>query len=145
SAEADEAPTIPSGNAPEIVVSTEPAELIVTDGPADFVPLVDGLLVLQNSDDDVFMHVGDQQYYVVLAGRWFRAPSLDGPWSYRAADDLPPAFARIPDDSAQADSRVHVAGTAEAEEALLDAQVPQAAAVERGQVDIDVEYDGAPD
>ena len=135
---------ITAANAPEIVVSTEPAELIVTEGPAAFVPLVDDLLVLQNSDDDVFMHVSSQYFYIVLAGRWYRAFSLTGPWSYQLADDLPKAFANIPRDSSQADSRVYVAGTEEAKEAVLDAQVPQTAAVKRGEVDIDVKYDGEP-
>ncbi|MGA9572590.1 MAG: hypothetical protein WBS20_01450, partial [Lysobacterales bacterium] len=131
-------------NAPEIVVSTEPAELIVTEGPADFVPLVDDLLVLQNSDDDVFLNVSSQNYYIVLAGRWYRSHSLNGPWVYQPSDKLPTAFADIPRDSDQADSRVYVAGTDEAQEAVLDAQVPQTAAVKRGVVDIDVKYDGEP-
>jgi hypothetical protein len=135
---------ITAANAPEIVVSTEAAELIVTEGPAAFVPLVDDLLVLQNSDDDVFMHVNSQKFYIVLAGRWYRASSLNGPWAYQPADDLPAAFANIPRDSDQADSRVYVAGTEEARDAVLDAQVPQTAAVARGEVDIDVEYDGEP-
>ncbi len=135
---------ITAANAPEIVVSTEPAELIVTEGPAAFVPLVDDLLVLQNSDDDVFMHVSSQKFYIVLAGRWYQASSLNGPWAYQPADDLPPAFANIPLDSDQADSRVYVAGTQEARDAVLDAQVPETAAVERGEVDIEVEYDGEP-
>lgn len=144
---AGQAPAEPvtAANAPEIVVATEPAELIVTEGPAAFVPLVDDLLVLQNSEDDVFMHLGSQQYYIVLAGRWYRAKSLNGPWAWQAADQLPPAFADIPQTSDQADSRVYVAGTPEAEEAVLDAQLPQTAAVERGPVDIEVEYDGEPD
>ena len=135
---------ITAANAPEIVVSTEPAELIVTDGPAAFIPLVDDLLVLQNSDDDVFMHVSSQDFYIVLAGRWYHASSLDGPWVYQQADKLPKAFASIPRNSNQADSRVYVAGTEEAREAVLDAQVPQTAAVKRGEVDITVEYDGEP-
>jgi len=143
---ADEQPVEPitAANAPEIVVSTEPTELIVTEGPAVFVPLVDDLLVLQNSDNDVFMHVSSQKYYIVLAGRWYHAGSLNGPWAYRPADDLPAAFANIPRNSDQADSRVYIAGTEEARDAVLDAQVPQTAAIERGEVDIDVEYDGAP-
>jgi hypothetical protein len=136
---------ITAQNAPEIIVSTEPAELIVTNGPAAFVPLVDDLLVLRNSDDDVFMHVSGQDYYVVLSGRWYRAPSLNGPWSFQAADRLPPAFANIPLESEQADSRVYVAGTEEATEAVLDAQLPQTAAVARGYVDLDVVYDGNPE
>jgi hypothetical protein len=135
---------ITAANAPEIVVSTEPAELIVSEGPAAFVPLVDDLLVLQNSDDDVFMHVSTQEFYIVLAGRWYHSRSLNGPWTYRPADELPMAFASIPQDSDQADSRVYVAGTQEARDAVLDAQVPQTAAVARGEVDIEVEYDGDP-
>ena len=136
--------TVTAANAPEIVVSTEPTELIVTEGPAAFVPLVDDLLVLQNSDDDVFMHVSSQNFYIVLAGRWYSASSLSGPWAYQQAEKLPKAFADIPRDSNQADSRVYVAGTEEAREAVLDAQVPQTAAVKRGEVDIEVKYDGEP-
>ncbi len=135
---------VTAANAPELVVSTEPAELIVTDGPAAFVPLVDDLLVLQNSDDDVFMDVSSQNFYIVLAGRWYRSASLNGPWVYQPSDNLPTAFANIPRDSSQADSLVYVAGTEEAHEAVLDAQVPQTAAVQRGVVDIDVQYDGEP-
>ena len=135
---------ITAANAPEIVVSTEPAELIVTEGPAAFVPLVDDLLVLQNSDDDVFMHVSSQKFYIVLAGRWYQSDSLTGPWSFQPSDKLPGSFADIPRDSEQADSRVYVAGTEEAKDAVLDAQVPQTAAVKRGEVDIEVKYDGEP-
>lgn len=136
---------VTAANAPEIVVATEPTELVVTDGPAVFLPLVDDLLVLQNSDDDVFMHVGSQQFYIVLAGRWYHARSLNGPWSYQAADRLPAAFADIPRTSAQADARVHVAGTPEAETAVLDAQVPEVQTVRRGPADVEVEYDGEPE
>lgn len=142
--EAANSPEITAANAPEIVVSTEPAELIVTEGPAAFVPLVDDLLVLNNSDDDVFMHTGEQRYYIVLSGRWYQSPSLEGPWEFRDSAELPEAFARIPDESEQADARVYVAGTQEAEQAVLDAQVPQTAAVQRGEADVDVQYDGEP-
>jgi len=135
---------VTAANAPEIIISTEPAELIVTEGPAAFVPLVDDLLVLQNSDDDVFMHVSSQNFYIVLAGRWYHGRSLDGPWSYQPADELPVAFANIPPESRQADSRVYVAGTNEARDAVMDAQVPQTVAVARGQADIKVKYDGKP-
>lgn len=142
--QAEPSEPVTASNAPEIVVSTEPAELIVSEGPAAFVPLVDDLLVLQNSEDDVFMHVSSQKFYIVLAGRWYQSGSLTGPWSYQAADELPDAFANIPRDSNQADSRVYVAGTEEARDAVLDAQVPQTAAVKRGEVDIEVKYDGEP-
>jgi hypothetical protein len=131
-------------NAPEIVVSTQPSELIVSEGAPDFEPLVDDLLVLKNSQEDIFMHVSSQDYYVVLSGRWFRAKSLDGPWTFSSSDALPAAFNKIPEDSPQAESRVYVAGTDEAREAVMDAQIPQTAAVQKGTVDLDVSYDGEP-
>ena len=135
---------VTAANAPEIIVSTRPAELVVTEGPAAFVPLVDDLLVLNNSEDDVFMHLGEQEYYIVLAGRWYRSKSLNGPWTFQDSSQLPDAFTRIPQESDQAESRVYVAGTGEAEEAVLDAQVPQTAAVQRGEADVEVQYDGDP-
>jgi len=135
---------ITAANAPEIVVSTEPAELIVSEGEPDFEPLVDDLLVLKNSQSDIFMHVSAQDYYIVLSGRWFRAKSLEGPWTFNAADELPDAFNNIPTDSRQAESRVYVAGTDEAREAVMDAQIPQTAAVQKGSVDLEVSYDGDP-
>jgi hypothetical protein len=142
--EGDESEPVTADNAPEIVVSTQPAELIVSDGPPDFQPLVDDLLVLKNSQSDIFMHVSAQDYYVVLSGRWFRAKSLNGPWTFSASDSLPSAFNDIPADSRQADSRVFVAGTDEAREAVMDAQIPQTAAVQKGEVDLEVTYDGDP-
>ena len=142
--EAEEASeeVVTSSNAPEIVVSTKPAELIVSEGEPDFEPLVDDLLVLKNSQNDIFMHVSAQDYYIVLSGRWFHAKSLSGAWTYKPSDQLPEAFGNIPPESKQADSRVYVAGTDEAREAVMDAQIPQTAAVKKGSVDIEVTYDG---
>ena len=135
---------ITADNAPEIVISEKPAELLVTEGKPNFEPLVDDLLVLKNSQSDVFMHVSSQDYYIVLSGRWFRSKSLSGPWEFNPSDQLPPAFNDIPPDSKQAESRVYVAGTDEAREAVMDAQIPQTAAVNKGPVDIEVSYDGDP-
>jgi len=135
---------VTAANAPEIVVSTEPSELIVTEGEPDFEPLVDDLLVLKNSQSDIFMHVSEQDYYIVLSGRWFKAKSLNGPWTFNPSDQLPLAFSNIPEESKQADSRVYVAGTSEAREAVMDSQIPQTASVKKGPVDIEVSYDGDP-
>ena len=79
-----------------------------------------------------------------LSGRWYKAPALKGPWSYVASDELPKSFKDIPKDSDSADVLAYVAGTLEAREAVLDAQIPQTATVKRGSVDLDVEYDGDP-
>lgn len=64
--EAEEASdeVVTASNAPEIVVATTSAELIVSEGEPDFEPLVDDLLVLKNSQSDIFMHVSAQDYYI---------------------------------------------------------------------------------
>jgi hypothetical protein len=130
---------------PRVIVATEPTELIVTDGAPTYTP-IDGnnLLYMSNTESDVFMEIATQQYYVLLAGRWYRASSLDGPWAYVPSDKLPVAFAKIPLSSPRANVLVHVAGTEEAKEAVLNASVPQTTAVKPGQVDMKVAYDGEP-
>ena len=55
-----------------------------------------GLLRVINTDSVLFRNSGDGQFYFLVAGRWFRAASLDGPWS-AASKNLPSDFARIPD------------------------------------------------
>ena len=133
------------GPVPEVIVATEPTELIVTDGPPKFNPIAGGdLLYLSNTASDVLMDVSSQQYYVLLSGRWFRAETMKGPWQYVRADNLPDSFAKIPSGSAKGDVLASVAGTPEAEEAVEDAQVPQTAAVKRDEAHLEVEYDGEP-
>lgn len=136
--------TITGDNAPLIVVSHTPAELVVSVGKASFQPLTDVLLAMSNTESDVFMDVKSQQYFLVISGRWFTADSMKGRWSYVASDSLPATFRDIPADSKYVDVRAFVAGTDEAKEAIMDAQIPQTAAVKRGTVELDVTYDGTP-
>ncbi len=140
----DSTAAVSADNAPAIIVAHEPTELVVSDGKAGFAPLTDDLLAMANTESDVFMDVKSQQYYLVISGRWYRAQSMDGSWAYISADGLPPSFADIPQDSPYSDIRSYVAGTDEAREAVMDAQIPQTAAVARGVVDIKVDYDGEP-
>ena len=111
---------------PRIIVADEPTELIVADGAPTYTPLPGNeLLYMSNTESDVLVEIATQQYYVLLAGRWYRGASLNGPWTYESPDNLPASFAGIPADSDKAHLRVHVAGTQEANEAAMDAQVPQ--------------------
>ena len=135
---------INSENAPQIVISHVPAELVVSVGKASFQPLTETLLVMNNTESDIFMDVKSQHYFLVVSGRWFSASSMKGKWNYVASDALPKSFQDIPPESKYVDVRAYVAGTDEAAEALMDAQIPQTAAVKRGVVEIDVVYDGAP-
>lgn len=128
-----------------IIVSTEPAELIQSKGEANFAAVEGtGLLYVSNSENDIFMDINSQQYYVLISGRWYTSKTLSGNWQYVAADKLPADFARIPKGSPKDNVLASVAGTAEAQDAVADAQVPQTAKVERSKVHADVDYDGEP-
>lgn len=130
---------------PRIITATEPTELIVIDGQPRFTPIANSsLLYLANSRSNVLLDIDSQQLFVLLSGRWFAAPSKDGPWSFVPANQLPAGFARIPAGSPAGTVLTHVAGTNEAEQALLDTAVPRVAAVKRETVALDVVYDGEP-
>ncbi len=136
----------PSNNTiADIIVSTEPAELIQSKGEADFTS-VEGteLLYMRNSDDDVFMDTNSQQYYVLLSGRWYTSSQLKGGWQYTAANALPADFSKIPEGSPKDNVLASVAGTDAAREAVMDAQIPQTAKVDRKTANTSVTYDGEP-
>jgi hypothetical protein len=129
-----------------IVVTTEPAELIQSKGEANFAPVQNtGLLYVSNSENDIFMDINSQQYYVLLSGRWYKSKTLSGNWQYVAADQLPADFAKIPKGTPKDNVLASVAGTDEANDAVAEAQVPQTAKVERNKVHEDVQYDGDPE
>jgi hypothetical protein len=134
------------GRIPRIIVSREPAELIVIDGAPDYKPIEgNDLLYVENTESDVLMNIKTQQHFILLSGRWYASTSLtEGSWKYVASDELPEAFAEIAADSENGHLRVHVAGTDEAKEAILDAQVPQTSAIKRDSEGPKVEYDGEP-
>ncbi|MFL5746072.1 MAG: hypothetical protein ACJ751_15465 [Niastella sp.] len=128
-----------------IVVTTEPAELIQSKGEANFAAVEGtGLLYVSNSENDIFMDINSQQYYVLLSGRWYTSKTLSGNWQYVAADKLPAEFAKIPKGSPKDNVLASVAGTEQANDAVADAQIPQTAKVERNKAKADIDYDGDP-
>ncbi|MEO6316940.1 MAG: hypothetical protein ABIU63_15420 [Chitinophagaceae bacterium] len=132
-------------SASAIVISTEPAELIQTEGAATY-QAVEGstLLYVNNSLDDIFKDVESQKNYILLAGRWYSSAALNGPWQYVAPDALPAAFAHVPAGSEKDGILTSVAGTDEANQAMIDARVPQTAKVDRSSANCEVTYDGDP-
>ncbi len=132
---------------PEIIVSTVPAELIQTDGPADFKPIEGtNLLYASNSDNDIFIDNNSQNYYVLASGRWYEASSLENSvWEYVPSNSLPADFAKIPEGSKKDNVLASVAGTDAVREAVMDAQIPQTAKVDRNKASADVTYDGNPE
>ena len=135
-----------AGKMPEIVVITEPAELLATDGEPQYTPITGtNLLFVSNTESNIFMDTGSQEYYVLLSGRWFTTKSLkEGPWTFVPANKLPADFAKIPEKSTKGFVLANVAGTAQAKEAVLDNYIPQTAAIDRKKATTQVKYDGAP-
>ena len=131
---------------PTIYVSTVPAELIQTEGQPELEPIAGtSLLEVTNSPSDIFLDQTDQQYYVLLSGRWYRGRSLDrGPWAFVSAKALPPEFAQIPESDPKGAVLASVAGTAQAQQAMIANAIPQTATVQRSQARLDVRYDGSP-
>lgn len=82
--------------------------------------------------------------YVLLSGRWFESKSEKGPWRFVKPDVLPESFSEIPPASDIGGTRVSVAGTQEAEQAITDAAIPQTAAINRAEASLEVTYDGTP-
>ena len=89
-------PTLANG-VPTIYTSQVPTELIVFNGQPDFVPIVGTqLLWASNTTSDILINTANNNYYALLAGRWFTAGSLTGPWTFVANNALPADFPRIP-------------------------------------------------
>ncbi|HTQ63807.1 MAG TPA: hypothetical protein VMI12_03370 [Puia sp.] len=130
-----------------IIVSTTPAVLIQSDGDPDLVPLEGtSLLYVKNSDNNIFVDTQTQDYYILLAGRWYKSKALDNKsdWEYIASDKLPESFTKIHEGSPKDNVLASVAGTAAAKEAVLDAQIPQTAKIDRRTANTHVQYDGTP-
>ncbi len=140
----DDVPGQPFKVVPSVVTSTEPAELIVTNGPPAYTP-IDGtsLMYVSNPEMPVFLDMTSSTYYYLVAGRWFSAPALTGPWAAASAS-LPPEFARIPESSPMSFVLTSVPGTVEANDAILLAQVPHKATIDIKTATVNVAYEGAP-
>lgn len=138
--------TIPAGNPPAVYVSTVPAELIVTRGEPTSAPIPKtSLLYVADSDNDIFMDTKTQEYYTLLAGRWFQAKSLDGPWESVVRLQLPRDFARISPESPKGHVLASIPGTEQAHEAVIANQIPQTATVRRSEAKLNIKYSGPPE
>ena len=128
---------------PVVYVAYGPTEMIETKGEPSYnlIPGT-GLQYVANTNGNIF-RLGDE-YYILLSGRWFKASALDGPWTFVAAADMPPDFAKIPAGSPKATVLASVPGTPEAKEALIANSIPQTATITRSEAKLTVQYDGDP-
>ena len=137
-------PTPYEGTPPSVYYSDVPAELLLFDGEPMFEPVPGTELEwASNTQTDVFRHVPESEYYILMSGRWFRTSSPQGPLEF-ASDSLPKDFQFIPSDATYAAVRASVPGTSESTSARLRASIPETAWVEPGSVTPDIVYDGDP-
>lgn len=134
---------IEADKAPTLLVSSEPSELILLDGPAQFRPVLGtSLQSVSNADHPLFVLPSEHRYYLLISGRWFSAESLHGPWRHVPSDQLNPEFAHISVHDPHANVLMSVAGTPQAKEALIAATIPQTATVSRREAMLNVRYFG---
>ena len=136
---------LPPAETPKVFVSTTPAELILLDGPPKYVAVPGTKLHwVSNTESDVFRLGLKGPVYYLISGRWFTAPGLNGPWTF-ATQQLPDDFKMIPLSHQRSRVLASVPGTDQAAEAVLLAQIPETARVNKKQVKApEVSYQGEP-
>ena len=135
------------GKLPAIYVSHGPAELLEIEGQPQFESITGTRLeYVKNTTAEIFRDTSTVDYYILLSGRWFKSRSLEnGSWSYVDGKELPPDFAKIPEDSPKAGVLASVPGTPPAKEALIANAIPQTATITRNEAKLEVRYDGDPE
>jgi hypothetical protein len=126
--------TVAASAVPKVFVSLQPAELILLTGEPNYM-LVQGteLLWVSNTESDVFRLGKTGPVYYLVAGRWFSAPDFTGPWTF-ATPSLPADFKKIPLEHDRSRVLASVPGTDQAAEAVLIAQIPQTARVNKKEI-----------
>jgi hypothetical protein len=130
---------------PRVFVSTLPAELILLTGEPVYKPVQGtGLQWVSNTESDVFRMGTTGAVYYLVAGRWFTASDFTGPWTF-ATPTLPADFKKIPMEHERSRVLASVPGTDQAIEAVLIAQIPQTARVNKKEIKApDVAFQGDP-
>jgi len=138
--------SIKAAAVPKVFVSNVPAELILLKGEPTYalVPQTTNLNWVSNTESDVFRTGKTGLVYYLVAGRWFSAPDFTGPWTF-ATLNLPESFKKIPLEHERSRVLASVPGTDQAAEAVLVAQIPQTARVNKKELKApDIAYQGEP-
>ncbi len=131
--------------APTVFFNFEPAELILLQGEPMYVPVTGTqLLWVSNTESDLFRLGASGPVYYLVTGRWFSAPDFTGPWTF-ATTNLPEDFKKISLEHPRSRVLASVPGTRQAAEAVILAQIPQTARVNKKAVEAPVVvYQGDP-
>ena len=138
--------TISPKAVPTIFVSLTPAELILLTGEPVYQAVEGtGLLWVSNTESDLFRMGKTGLIYYLVAGRWFSAKDFTGPWTF-ASPSLPEDFKRISLEHERSRVLASVPGSDEAIEAVLQAQIPQTARVNKKEIKApEVTFQGQPE
>lgn len=136
-------PGQPAKTLPKVYVANDPTELILINGQPKYEPVPNtGLLWISNTESDLFRFGKEGPVYYLVAGRWFSAPGLGGHWTF-ATPNLPEDFKRISLEHPRSRVLASTPGTQQAAEAVLLAEIPQYARVNKKELQApDVNYNG---
>ena len=139
-------PGVPVKHPPSVYVTSDPAELLLLDGEPTYVPVPGTqLLWVSNTESDLFRYGKDGPFYYLVTGRWFKGNTILGPWNF-ATPELPEDFKLISLEHPRSRVLASVPGTQQAAEAVLLAQVPQVARVNKKEITApEVLYNGEPE
>ena len=139
-------PGTPVKDLPSVYVTTVPTEMILIQGAPTYVPVPNTqLLWISNTESDLFRLGENGAFFYLVTGRWFTAPTIAGPWTF-ATPNLPDAFKMISLEHPRSRVLASVPGTQQAAEAVLLAQVPQIARVNKKEIAApEVTYQGEPE
>jgi hypothetical protein len=137
--------TVAATAVPKVFVTNKPGELILLTGEPKYTPVTGtGLQWVSNTESDVFRMGTTGTVYYLVTGRWFSAPDFTGPWTF-ATPSLPADFKKISLEHPRSRVLASVPGTDQAAEAVLIAQIPQTARVNKKDVKApDVAFQGDP-
>jgi len=142
----DALPGVPIKTLPSVYVTSDPSEMILIEGEPHYTPVPNTrLLWVSNTESDLFRLGKEGTFYYLVTGRWFKAPAITGPWTF-ATPELPEDFKRISLEHPRSRVLASVPGTQQAAEAVLLAQVPQIARVNKKEIVApEVVFNGEPE
>ena len=117
------------GPSPQVIVATVPTVLISISGKPQMAAVCADVESVTNTADTVLRTAG--QWWILGAGRWFSASSLNGPWTFAAASQVPAAFANLPATGRMVGTRASVPGTTEAKAAAVSSNLVRTLTIER--------------
>jgi hypothetical protein len=134
-----------SANPNLVRVAFKPSELIVIDGEPKFEPVAGThLMWVSNTECDLFFDTETRQFFFLTSGRWFRTAQLNSNQWTVATNSLPEDFKKIPQNHPRSHVLAAIPGTRQAQDAVINASIPQVGTVNRKSISADVKYVGEP-